>query len=205
MCGAQGAARRLVAESGGYHHCTRCDLVYQSRGELPEPHAERMHYGLHENRVDDPAYRAFLAQLADPLIERLEPGDHGLDFGCGPGPALAAMLIEAGFPTAVYDPYFAPDVGVLAPAYDFVTATEVIEHLHRPVREFDMFGNLLKPGGWLGLMTEVRPPLDEFEGWWYHKDPTHVAFYSEATLDWIGERYGWELVACGPRVILYRA
>ena len=42
----------------------------------------------------------FLGRLAEPLVERLDPGASGLDFGCGPGPALAAMLTRRGYTVA---------------------------------------------------------------------------------------------------------
>lgn len=203
LCGAP-TVTRVTTDSGDYRHCNACDFVYLEPEQRLSAEAERAHYGTHDNRVDDPAYRRFLAQLADPLTERLAPGATGLDFGAGPGPALAAMLTERGYPTEIYDVFFAPDAAVLSGAHDFVTCTEVIEHLHNPAREFALFGNLLAPGGWLGIMTELRPPLSAFPAWYYHRDPTHVSFYSEATMRWIARRYGWEIDLMLPRVIIFR-
>ena len=37
-------------------------------------------------------------------------GVEGCWAGCGPGPALAEMLREAGHTVATYDPLFAPDL-----------------------------------------------------------------------------------------------
>ena len=45
-------------------------------------------------------------------------GAHGLDFGCGTGPALADMLIKEGFKVSLYDPFFYPDKDVLSKQYD---------------------------------------------------------------------------------------
>lgn len=95
----------------------------------------------------DAAYRAFLNRAAGPLLERLPPARQGLDFGCGPGPALAIMLREAGHTVALFDPFFYPDPAVLASAYDFITCTEVAEHFHRPAEEFSKLDALLNPGG----------------------------------------------------------
>jgi 2-polyprenyl-3-methyl-5-hydroxy-6-metoxy-1,4-benzoquinol methylase len=95
--------------------------------------AELAQYNLHQNDVGDAGYRQFLSRLALPLIARLAPGAHGLDFGCGPGPALAHMLRESGFEVALYDIFFYPDAGALeAKSYAFICATEVVEHLHHP-------------------------------------------------------------------------
>ncbi|MEX2361472.1 MAG: class I SAM-dependent methyltransferase [Gammaproteobacteria bacterium] len=203
LCGAR-SSTRLAVSSGDYRHCNDCDFVFLEPAQRPSAKAERAYYGTHDNRVDDPAYRRFLSQLADPLLARLAPGAGGLDFGAGPGPALAAMLTERGHPTDIYDVFFAPDTAVLDRAYDFVTCTEVVEHLHAPAREFGLFGSLLARGGWLGLMTELRPPLAAFPAWYYHRDPTHVSFYSEATMRWLARAYGWEIDLMQPRVIIFR-
>ena len=55
--------------------------------------------------------------------------------------------------SALYDPLFAPDRGVLQATYDFVTCTETAEHFHDPALEFARLDALLRPGGLLGLMT----------------------------------------------------
>ena len=147
--------------------------------------AERAHYLTHENRVDDAGYRAFLARLADPLLARLPPGARGLDYGCGPGPALAAMLREAGHDVALYDPFFAPGADVLDLSYDFVTCTEVAEHFHDPACEFDCLAAMLRPGGVLAVMTMFHTDDALFEAWHYRLDPTHVVFYRPETFAWL--------------------
>ncbi|MCA1798283.1 MAG: class I SAM-dependent methyltransferase [Xanthomonadaceae bacterium] len=205
LCAARDAQKQVAASSGHYLHCALCDLVYQVPAQRLASDAERAHYLTHENEVDDPRYRAFLAQLAAPLLERLPAGAEGLDYGAGPGPALAAMLAEAGHPTAIYDPYFAPARAALDRDYDFITCTEVVEHLHDPRSDFDLLARLLRPNGWLGLMTELRPELAAFPDWYYHRDPTHVCFYSEQTIHWIAARYLWSVEFVSRRVILLRA
>lgn len=205
LCRTHRAQTPVAAASAGYLHCAGCDLVYLAPERRLAPDAERAHYLTHENEVDDPRYRAFLAQLAGPLLERLPAGAEGLDYGAGPGPALAAMLTEAGHPTAVYDPYFAPDRAPLTRHYDFVTCTEVAEHMHDPGREFELLAGLLRPGGWLGLMTELRPSLAAFVDWYYRRDPTHVCFYSERTLRWIAARHRLTVECVSQRVTLLRA
>ena len=82
-------------------------------------------------------YRAFLNRLAKPLKERLSPNSLGLDFGAGPGPTLSLMLQEAGHEMSIYDPFFSKNPSAMNQVYDFITATEVVEHLHHPGRELD--------------------------------------------------------------------
>ncbi|MGH1481501.1 MAG: class I SAM-dependent methyltransferase [Geminicoccales bacterium] len=158
---------------------------------LPTPHEERAHYANHENNPDDPCYRAFLSKLALPLIERLSPELTGLDYGCGPGPALAAMLEDAGHRIALYDPFFFPDEQALDRLYDVITCTEVAEHFHDPFGEFEHFDRLMKPGAWLGLMTCFQTDDDSFANWHYRRDLTHVVFYREATLRHVAASRGW--------------
>ncbi len=165
-----------------YRRCDACLCTYLHPDDRPERQAERAHYLHHENEVHDPRYRAFLARLAIPLMARLPPGAVGLDYGCGPGPALAAMLAEAGHATATYDPVFAPDPAPLSRTYDFVTCTEVAEHFHDPAAEFDRLTALLNPGGWLAIMTCFQTDDARFSYWHYRADPTHVVFYRAETL-----------------------
>ncbi|MEP4371870.1 MAG: class I SAM-dependent methyltransferase, partial [Alloalcanivorax venustensis] len=151
LCGRPGAELFASVEGRRYLRCPRCHLTFLGVTQLPDRADEKAQYDLHRNEPDDPGYRRFLDQLGAPLCERLSAGDRGLDFGCGPGPALARMLEERGHPMRVYDPIYAPDPAALDQQYDFVTCTEVLEHLHWPEREWRRFAELVKPGGWLGV------------------------------------------------------
>ena len=187
-----------------YHDCSRCRLVFLDRASLPTPEQELDEYRLHRNDPADPRYRAFLATLTTALVPKLAAGAAGLDFGCGPGPAIRPMLMESGFVVRNYDPLFAPDEDALACCYDFVTCTEVVEHLHRPASTFDRLDALLRPGGWLGVMTLLLQDHIDFSRWFYARDPTHVAFYRAETLGWIADRYAWRLETDGTRIALFQ-
>ena len=185
-----------------YFRCETCRLTFEDPARLPDADTEKAQYDLHDNNPADPGYRGFLAQLADPLCERLKPGDGGLDFGCGPGPALAQMLEERGFSCQTYDPIYAPNRGQLDSQYDFVTCTEVVEHLHHPAREWQQFARLVKPGGWLGIMTRWLIDDDAFPNWHYRRDPTHVCFWQPETFTWLARQQGWEVTLTGNPVVL---
>ncbi len=185
-----------------YLSCATCELVFVPRDWHLSRAEEGAQYALHRNDVDDPDYRAFLSRMMIPLIERLSPGARGMDFGCGPGPALAHMLREAGFEVALYDSFFVPEEGALERRYDFVCATEVVEHLHRPGLELERLWKVLRPGGWFGLMTKlVREPV-AFTSWHYKNDPTHVCFFSANTWCWWAQQHGASLEIIGADVIL---
>lgn len=181
----------LKIQEQEYWRCVRCEARFLDPAHLPSRDVELAQYQLHENQVDDPGYRRFLAKLAQPLLDRLAPGACGLDYGCGPGPALAAMLREAGHEMALYDPFFAPDRGPLERTYNFITCTEVAEHFHHPAQEFDRLDALLRPGGWLGVMTCFQTDDARFADWHYRKDPTHVVFYRAETLQLVATDRSW--------------
>ncbi len=176
-----------------FFHCTVCDLAFADPAHLPSKEEELARYQGHQNSASDERYVAFLDRLARPLGERVGIARQGLDFGCGPAPVLADLLTRQGHRMCVYDPFFFPSEGVLGEPYDFVVCTEVAEHFHDPNKEFARLRELIRPGGWLGLMTSFRKPWNEFPAWHYHRDPTHVAFYSERTLRWIAALWEWEL------------
>lgn len=181
----------LAVDGRNYWSCDGCEARFLDPGQRPVPEDEHKHYLTHENDPGDPRYRTFLARLTDPLLTKLSPGLSGLDYGCGPGPALAQMLREAGHTMSIYDPFFHPDRRPLLQRYDFITCTETAEHFHAPADEFDRLNGLLRPGGWLGVMTSFQPDDAQFATWHYLKDPTHVVFYREATLRLIAAQRGW--------------
>jgi hypothetical protein len=187
-----------------YLRCARCYLVFVPPRFYLDAAAERAEYDKHRNDVDDAGYRGFLSRLATPMLESLPAHSNGLDFGCGPGPALAHMLRERGHRVALYDIYYAADESVLRTPYDFITATEVVEHLHHPGQELARLWALLKPGGCLGVMTKLVLDVAAFSGWHYKNDPTHVCFFSRETWQWWAREQSAQLVFYGADVILLR-
>jgi SAM-dependent methyltransferase len=178
-------------EGRRYLRCPLCCATLLAAEHLPAAEVERAHYLHHENDVNDPGYRAFVSRLVEPLAGKFAQGARGLDYGCGPGPVAAVMLRERGFDVELYDPFFAPDRSVLARTYDFILCSEVVEHFHRPAEEFDRLGQLLNPGGILGIMTCFQDDDSAFACWHYRRDPTHVTFYREQTLAHVAAQRGW--------------
>jgi hypothetical protein len=43
-------------------------------------------------------------------------------------------------------------------------------------------------------MTLLHPGIERFDTWWYARDPTHLAFYSARTMDWIAQRWGFRVL-----------
>lgn len=186
-----------------YYRCPICALVFVLPEQFLSPEAEKAEYDRHQNSPDDAGYRRFLGRLCKPLVARLAPGRQGLDFGSGPGPTLSVMLEEAGHRVALYDPFYAPDPAVFERHYDFITASEVAEHLHRPRTELDRLWSCLEPGGILGIMTKRVLDRDAFSRWHYKSDPTHVCFFALETFEWLAQHWRARLTVCGPDVVLF--
>lgn len=177
--------------------------MFVPSGQFLSEHEEKAQYDLHRNSPEDPDYRQFLSRLFIPMQAQLAPGSHGLDFGSGPGPTLSVMFEEVGHSMAIYDHYYALEPSVLQRPYDFITATEVLEHLHHPKQELDRLWALLKPGGILGVMTKLLGDREAFPGWHYKNDPTHVCFFSRPTFRWLAAQWHAELSFADGDVMLF--
>ncbi len=182
----------LQVDRRDYWRCEHCEATFLDPQQRPRAVDEQAEYRLHRNDVDDPGYRQFLSRLATPLLARLEGRQQGLDYGCGPGPALAAMMTEAGHDMTLYDPLFFPDPAALERSYDFICCSEVVEHFHHPAAEFARLDRLLRSGGYLAVMTQFQTEDAAFAGWHYRRDPTHVLFYRQRSFQVIARQLGWQ-------------
>lgn len=204
LCGTPAGGRVCHRRGRDFLFCPTCQLVFVPREQFLTAQAEKAEYDLHQNSPDDPGYRSFLGRLFTPLRQRLPPASDGLDFGAGPGPTLSLMFEEIGHRMAIYDRFYARDPAVLKKPYDFITASEVLEHLHHPREELDRLWRLLRPGGWLGVMTQLVRSHRAFGRWRYKDDPTHVCFFSRSTFEWLAAQWGARLTFADRDVALFR-
>lgn len=194
----------LYEDTRRFYGCQCCGLACVAPQQFLSREAERSHYDRHENSPLDLRYRRFLSRLCTPLLELLAPRSLGLDFGSGPGPTLSIMFAESGHRMAIYDPYYAPQPSVFEDDYDFITASEVVEHLHAPRVELNRLWECLRPGGYLGIMTKRLLGRQEFERWHYKNDPTHVCFFALSTFQWLADQWQAELLVPADDVVLLR-
>jgi SAM-dependent methyltransferase len=190
LCGGPDTSEVCRDAQRAFVLCAGCRLVFVPCAYHVTADQEKRRYDLHQNRPDDAGYRAFLGQLVERLVPRLAPGARGLDFGSGPGPTLSAMLGERGFPTLDYDLYYADCRERLETAYDFVTCTETVEHFRDPRAGWETLVRLVKPRGWLGIMTRLQPANVSLATWDYANDRTHVCFHARETFEWLAARHG---------------
>ncbi|KFZ30617.1 hypothetical protein IDSA_08785 [Pseudidiomarina salinarum] len=186
-----------------FKRCLDCQLVWVPAQYHLDEAAEKAVYDLHENNPDDPGYRRFLNRAVAPLAERLQPGASGLDFGSGPGPTLSGMMRARGFACADYDYYYANRPELLSETYDFITATEVAEHLSAPRNIIEQLLRCLKPGGYLTIMTKRWRDPQQFAGWSYKNDPTHITFFHRDTMDWLASQYQLRIDYISDDVVIF--
>jgi 2-polyprenyl-3-methyl-5-hydroxy-6-metoxy-1,4-benzoquinol methylase len=201
LCGSRDSKHFYSDKRADYYGCDTCELIFVPSEFWLAASEEKLEYDLHNNDVEDLGYRKFLNRLAAPLLQWLEPASHGLDFGCGPGPALAAMLNEAGHKVELYDPFYANDPEKLTQCYDFITSTEVFEHLQQPRQVLEKLLSILNTGGTLAIMTQLAYGQEEFKTWRYKSDKTHIIFFSKNTFEWIARQYDLQLEFVNDNVI----
>jgi hypothetical protein len=190
-------------KGASYFSCSSCDLVFTPKEFHLSEAAEKIRYDSHQNNPEDKHYRAFLSQVFNPVMDCIQPGDKGLDFGCGPGPTLSVMFEEQGYEVDLFDKFYANDRSIFSNKYDFITATEVAEHLDSPGDELTKLFNMLSVGGVLAVMTKILDKQVDFKSWYYKDDPTHVCFFSRNTIKHLAKAWGARSQFYGNDVVLF--
>lgn len=190
LCGEQNTGP-IQGERRSFLYCLECDLIFEPSVYHLSEDEERHRYSQHNNSADNTGYVKLLSEVLD-LIRQFGPDGGGgvsvLDYGCGPGPVLVDMCLDAGFDAYGYDPYFAKE---LPPTehFDVISAVEVWEHFRNPAAEIGSLLSLLAPDGLLVVRTLLHGGEEKFPAWWYNKDDTHLAFYSSRTMTWIADHF----------------
>lgn len=187
-----------------FWRCSNCDLIFVPTNMHLNSDEEKRQYDHHQNSPTDLNYRKFLSQLADPLLTNLCKPSLGLDFGCGPGPTLSVMLEEMGHHVSLYDQFYHQNETVWDQSYDFITATEVIEHLRHPKEVILKIWHHLKINGILALMTKTTDKIHDFKNWQYMRDPTHICFYGSKTFLFIAKFLHAEIRHQGETVLILK-
>lgn len=182
-----------------YYYCPACKYIFLDEKHIVDSQKEKSVYNQHNNTMENEGYvnmfKRFIKRAVEPYEASLTTA---LDFGCGPGPVLAALLRERGYEVDIYDPYFAPDQDFQCKKYDLITSTEVFEHLTNPLETLKMLQNHINKGGVLAVITLFHPDdTNLFKQWWYRKDPTHISFFQPKTFEVLTEIVG------GLRIIDY--
>jgi len=202
LCQSSQTNKFSYSENREYHHCQNCDLVFVPEKFFVSVVDEKAKYDNHQNSPENQGYCTFLDKLLLPMQEYLKRGDDGLDFGSGPGPTLSVLMGERGYEMDIYDIFYHDNGQVFNHQYNFITSTEVIEHLHNPLEEIEKLWGCLKEGGILGLMTAFR--VEAFETWYYKRDLTHIIFFTPRTFEWLAERLEARLIIPESGVVILK-
>lgn len=185
--------------------CDECTLIFKDPVTRLTMNEEKKRYQTHQNSMENEGYVKFLRPVVDQVLKHMPGRARILDYGCGPGPVLAELLQNEDFKMFRYDPFFYPHGLENLPRLDAVTCTEAAEHFFFPYKEFETMFSLMKPEGSLFLMTDIYRENTDITDWYYTKDPTHVCFYAESTLQWIAEKYNRTYSEAGPRICVMKS
>jgi len=202
------AGRRFHQPSYAIRRCAQCDLYFKSR-TMPLEQLGAYYAGLDsatfDLSADFPTDRYLGACLA-----RLRTGSQVLDFGCSTGrilkphsARLRCLGVEPNGPAAAVASQRGIQIVredqlplVAEEGFDAIILSDVYEHLPRPVALVATLAKLLKPGGWLAVVTgnaDAIRPRDRLAESWYFRVVGHLHMLSERHASWLGRRVGLEL------------
>lgn len=184
-----------------FWHCFSCDFIFKDPKCFLTPAQEKARYDLHKN--GDEGHQRFLTPVVETVVDSLPLGSIGLDWGSGPEPILAQLLRDRGYEMTTYDLYYQPEKPSSERRFDFITLTEVIEHLQEPHRDLQEIATSLRHRGILVVMTELHRGEEALGPWYYRKDPTHVGFFNERCFQKFSELFGLKLQKLEGRVALF--
>ncbi len=203
LCGSFQTSEFALDEHRIYYRCGVCFLVFVPADFHLSRKEERNRYDLHENSIEDAGFTAFLGRLVKPLKSKYASGSVGLDFGSGPNPVLAQLLRKEGFRIEIFDSFYETNKGVFDNTFDFITLTEVIEHLAWPLAEMIRLETLLRSGGSIAVMTRLLDDSVDFSKWHYKNDRTHICFYSWETFVWLADYLKLTLVRYESDIVFF--
>ena len=206
ICGS--GTESFIDEASGilYYQCDNCDTIFKSPEIYQSIAQQKSRYDLHNNDENDEGYRAYYQRFLDFVLPHTSDVKKALDFGCGRSTLLANMLKSLNIDTDVYDPIYHPDTAYEEKKYELIVSTEVFEHLHDPKAVFTSLSACLNSNGYLAIQTQFHPKdVALFKKWYYHKDPTHIVFFTPKTFKCLASPLGLRFVAQnGKNMILFK-
>lgn len=184
-------------------NCSVCNAIFVPNQYLPDKALEISRYKEHNNDVNNSGYQKFVKPIVDEISASFKPFHNGLDFGAGTGPVISKLLEEKNYRIKLYDPFFHNFPDLLNETYDYIACCEVIEHFHKPAKEFQLLKNILAKNGKLYCMTSIYNRNIDFKNWYYKNDQTHVFFYQQETLDYILKRFAFSGLEVRNNLIIF--
>lgn len=203
ICGGRTASWDLKG-GGSLDRCGECGHLRRTLESAPANHRDAAYGG-------DPAMDRVRTALTHRGLCRGGPPTSVFEIGYGSG-ALLRRFYEGGARIAGVDPDqlgigvdevvrahanlwqgTIEDVPAGAFAADLVTGVHVLEHVDDPIRTLERSASLLTPGGRVVFLTPAGDswgPTTFGSAWWMLEDPTHVRFFTAASLGRAARRAG---------------
>ncbi|WP_245391421.1 class I SAM-dependent methyltransferase [Sulfurospirillum barnesii] len=189
-----------------FYICPHCDAIWL------DPHyqlcLEKEHalYDNHNNSLENEGYVTMFENFLNFFWDELTCKKESLDFGSGPSPVLSYLLQRREVNVDCYDKFYQPQKCYEGKEYDFITSTEVFEHLDNPLETLSLLSQHLKPNGIIALMTLFHSNDEaHFLQWWYRRDPTHILFYTPKTMELLAKKCGLiSLKTDGKRIVILK-
>lgn len=194
ICNTQNTSIIKTKDNKVYHLCKDCRFIRLDPEWHPLPELEKKRYDLHQNDINDQGYRDFLHTAIDKALPFLNKNMKGLDFGCGPAPVLAHLMGNQGYHCDYYDPFYYPELP--GKNYDFIFATECLEHFHNPLTTIrEILSKIRHKGLWI-IKTNFWKESQDFQNWHYRRDDTHVGFFHFDTINYFSCLFPVKLKYC---------
>jgi hypothetical protein len=187
-------------ENLSYHHCQDCDFYYMNDACFLEDADERSRYLNHQNDPEEIRYSQYLNQILTEIKPFIDRSMVGLDYGTGPTVSLARVLTEQGYPCDYYDKYFFPEIK--QSHYDYLILCEVIEHFKNLSAELNNLKNLLTYSKHIFIKTQMCLDEEFFKNWYYPRDPTHVIFFTENSMEILAKKLEMKLIKLSKNIFM---
>lgn len=193
LCGT--LATLFYSDTRNFYRCPLCHFIFTN--QTPDSAAQETHYKGQWGNQDE----TFWKNQADNIIavlSRYGSPRRILDFGSGYG-SLTAQLAGRGYDVTPLEPMihgYLKDQHYPA-KFDAVVSVEVIEHLPDFWEELEQLNKVLADGGVMLFATlltnrfiDAEDAREQFAGWWYKDDQTHVNFFCDWSLAVLGRIAG---------------
>jgi len=181
-----------------FYKCPNCSLIFTR--DYPPKIKEEKHYQKQWTETQPEFWKSQADVLLQMTLNYLHP-ENILDFGSGSG-EMARELRSRGLNVTELEPMkngFLKDQNYSKP-FDLIIALEVMEHIHDLWREFQEIDKILAPGGIFLCSTalsndfiDLPDAAQHFSSWWYKDDFTHVNFFCNSSLEYLGNKMNWDV------------
>jgi hypothetical protein len=184
LCNSANSKKFFSDDRRAYYHCEACGLLFVPVSGHISREEEKQRYALHDNSAQNEGYVKYLNEIVSIVCARCCHSDRILDYGSGKNGVLTRLLREKGYACTAFDPLYRIGKDALTKSYDMIILCEVIEHIRDIGKELlNIKKALRRLAGKVIIRTQLYPSLDEFAGWWYKNDITHINFFGNATIN----------------------